>query len=429
MKIGIKFLILILLGWCLAFCFPSQSVRAEWGDIDVCSYCDGDVCEKYSLSSNYDCPYECETDDDCPVAARPRLVGSFSGSVTTGLYKCFTVYSSEDRGTQLDFVQATVTNPNSGYTSSKLLVPGYTARDMCVPVESTIHTPECRSPSDEDCDGEYYTYSLSKEGFESASGRFYVHPPRCDTPPLGPTSVPSDDREPNSSACYDGKCVTWWALVPEGPGLCQTDDDCRLDRLLTASVPSAVQPGASVRICPVDAENSSPVSGVEVKIWNQYSTAPGRILTNYRRSAVTSAGEPCVSLSVKSTVAGHDCRDGGWSLTCQGEVYGYSLTKAGYVSKRGTFYVGSGSGGSSSGSGGSSTPTSGGSGGSYPTSTPDPSCPLFSRGDANCDSQIDDLDYVMWWQSYQGDTTADFNADGTTDDLDYVIWWQNYGGG
>jgi len=64
---------------------------------------------------------------------------------------------------------------------------------------------------------------------------------------------------------------------------------------------------------------------------------------------------------------------------------------------------------------------------SSPTPSGEPSCPHANDGDGNCDNQVDDLDYVVWWQSYGASGSGDFNDDGITDDLDYVIWWRHYG--
>ncbi len=55
-----------------------------------------------------------------------------------------------------------------------------------------------------------------------------------------------------------------------------------------------------------------------------------------------------------------------------------------------------------------------------------PNCPAFEFGDANCDGMVEDLDYVVWWDSFGEKMRADFNFDSLTDDLDYVSWWKNF---
>jgi hypothetical protein len=56
-------------------------------------------------------------------------------------------------------------------------------------------------------------------------------------------------------------------------------------------------------------------------------------------------------------------------------------------------------------------------------------CSKFEKGDANCDTKINMMDYSSWIESYRNETIAgDFNNDGMTDELDYAIWWQNYDG-
>jgi hypothetical protein len=73
------------------------------------------------------------------------------------------------------------------------------------------------------------------------------------------------------------------------------------------------------------------------------------------------------------------------------------------------------------------TPTASPSGVLTPTVTGEPECPLFSKGDGNCDGMVEDLDYVVWWNSYKKNLEGDYNGDGETEDLDYVVWWNNYG--
>jgi len=69
-----------------------------------------------------------------------------------------------------------------------------------------------------------------------------------------------------------------------------------------------------------------------------------------------------------------------------------------------------------------------------PTPTPTPiltpaivvvSCPLKSKGDANCDGKIDIADLEAWKAEFLGTTstkTADFNTDRVVDLLDFNIW-------
>lgn len=66
-----------------------------------------------------------------------------------------------------------------------------------------------------------------------------------------------------------------------------------------------------------------------------------------------------------------------------------------------------------------------------PTNTPQPtaaiiSCPLKSKGDANCDRKINTDDFGIWWDEYYRiltTTAADFNRDGIVDlDNDFIIW-------
>ena len=53
-------------------------------------------------------------------------------------------------------------------------------------------------------------------------------------------------------------------------------------------------------------------------------------------------------------------------------------------------------------------------------------------GDANNDTQVDGLDYVIWLNHYNtspsnGISDGDFNGSGNVDGLDYVMWLNNYG--
>jgi parallel beta-helix repeat protein len=61
-----------------------------------------------------------------------------------------------------------------------------------------------------------------------------------------------------------------------------------------------------------------------------------------------------------------------------------------------------------------------------PTSTPPP-----KLGDANGDSKVNGLDYVIWLnhfgQSASGVSSGDFNTDGKVNGLDYVVWLNNFG--
>lgn len=61
-----------------------------------------------------------------------------------------------------------------------------------------------------------------------------------------------------------------------------------------------------------------------------------------------------------------------------------------------------------------------------PTASP---CVFAGSGDANCDSQIDGVDYALWLSSQCdsacGARAADFNRDGAVDDADYSIWLSN----
>jgi hypothetical protein len=62
--------------------------------------------------------------------------------------------------------------------------------------------------------------------------------------------------------------------------------------------------------------------------------------------------------------------------------------------------------------------------------SPTPSQVLIP-GDANGDGTVDGIDYVIWLNNYDkntsgGSSTGDFNGDGVTDGIDYVIWLNNY---
>ena len=66
-----------------------------------------------------------------------------------------------------------------------------------------------------------------------------------------------------------------------------------------------------------------------------------------------------------------------------------------------------------------------------PTLTPT-SAPTAVPGDANGDSHVDGVDYVVWLNHYNTSTTngasdGDFSNDGNVDGLDYVVWLNNYG--
>jgi outer membrane protein assembly factor BamB len=70
------------------------------------------------------------------------------------------------------------------------------------------------------------------------------------------------------------------------------------------------------------------------------------------------------------------------------------------------------------------------SGTSIDTPTPTPT-PIPVPGDANADGTVDGIDYVIWLNNYDkntsgGSSTGDFNGDGVTDGIDYVIWLNNY---
>jgi len=63
------------------------------------------------------------------------------------------------------------------------------------------------------------------------------------------------------------------------------------------------------------------------------------------------------------------------------------------------------------------------------------SCSRKRQGDANCDGNINGLDYSIWLNAQChpaanqkcGDLRADFNGDGKVDDEDYQIWFNNGG--
>ncbi|MEN9328765.1 MAG: Dockerin type domain, partial [Candidatus Parcubacteria bacterium] len=64
-----------------------------------------------------------------------------------------------------------------------------------------------------------------------------------------------------------------------------------------------------------------------------------------------------------------------------------------------------------------------------PTSTIPPTCPLHSKGDANCDGQVDFIDFEIWRQESMGEENtknADFNGDVAVDFVDFEIWRQGY---
>jgi hypothetical protein len=69
-------------------------------------------------------------------------------------------------------------------------------------------------------------------------------------------------------------------------------------------------------------------------------------------------------------------------------------------------------------------------GGTVSIPSPSPS-PQSRPGDANGDSKIDGIDYVIWVnhynQSVSGSINGDFNQNGMVDGIDYVIWLTNYG--
>jgi uncharacterized protein YvpB len=65
-----------------------------------------------------------------------------------------------------------------------------------------------------------------------------------------------------------------------------------------------------------------------------------------------------------------------------------------------------------------------------------PSCSRHSQGDANCDGNVDGIDFSIWLNTQChrtspsqvcADLRADFNNDGNVDDADYQIWVANEG--
>lgn len=64
------------------------------------------------------------------------------------------------------------------------------------------------------------------------------------------------------------------------------------------------------------------------------------------------------------------------------------------------------------------------------TNTPNPDCPRSSQGDANCDGDVDLVDYATWFLNYDksltGPSFGDFNSSGKVDLIDYTIWFNNY---
>jgi hypothetical protein len=66
-----------------------------------------------------------------------------------------------------------------------------------------------------------------------------------------------------------------------------------------------------------------------------------------------------------------------------------------------------------------------------PTSTAATPTPSPIPGDANSDRKVDGLDYIIWLnhyntQSSRGRSVGDFNSDQKIDGIDYVIWLNNY---
>ncbi len=56
-------------------------------------------------------------------------------------------------------------------------------------------------------------------------------------------------------------------------------------------------------------------------------------------------------------------------------------------------------------------------------------CPLNPQGDANCDNNVDMIDFEIWRQEFIGQVTtlhADFNNNGQTDLVDYETWRQGF---
>jgi hypothetical protein len=71
---------------------------------------------------------------------------------------------------------------------------------------------------------------------------------------------------------------------------------------------------------------------------------------------------------------------------------------------------------------------------SVPTVTVNPSCPLQPKGDADCDQDIDDTDYVFWRSGFKGEILPqilkldpDFDHDGKYTLIDFEIWRENRG--
>jgi len=66
-----------------------------------------------------------------------------------------------------------------------------------------------------------------------------------------------------------------------------------------------------------------------------------------------------------------------------------------------------------------------------PSPTPDPVCAKKSKGDANCDNNINLIDFEIWRSELVGTATtknADFNSDGNVSLIDFEIWRSNIGG-
>ena len=63
-----------------------------------------------------------------------------------------------------------------------------------------------------------------------------------------------------------------------------------------------------------------------------------------------------------------------------------------------------------------------------PTLTPTPNCTSRPKGDANCDTLINDTDYGMWASYLKGITSTcvycsvDFNKDTVVNLIDYETW-------
>lgn len=63
------------------------------------------------------------------------------------------------------------------------------------------------------------------------------------------------------------------------------------------------------------------------------------------------------------------------------------------------------------------------------TPTGTESCLTHSKGDANCDGQVDFIDFEIWRQETMDEVTtknADFNGDTVIDFIDFEIWRQGY---